>query len=281
MRNVAKDTRRILHDIVSPLTVVRWFTQKRPELTTALEKVDKLVAKIGELRSRLIANENSGDEFIVFFKIDAQSTTKEIRLEFDNYCERNIEKPLACDESGKIATVNQALDKIELLLEAIAGKDKPVKRCEMSDIVRSAVKEVRPYARRMGVKLKVRIAKTDSDADSETINRVLVNLINNAIEASGSKRVLVRLLNEIGFTRIETLDDGGGIATPDAHKVFDDGFTRGKIAGSGIGLSFCKDEIEKLGGSIALHSQNGIGTIFAVNLPKCSEAASPDDSISE
>ena len=281
MSNIAKETRRILHDIVSPLTVVRWFTQKRPELSNAFEKVDELVTKIGDLRSRLIENESSGSEFVVFFKVDAQEITKRIQLEIENYRENNKDTQLAEEEAGKIEIVKQALDKIDVLLAAIASTDKNTKRSEVSDIVRSAVKEARPYARRMGVKLKVRISKTDADADSETINRILVNLINNAIEASGSKRVLVRLLNETGFTRIETLDDGSGIAQQNAAKVFDDGFTHGKKSGSGIGLSFCKDEIEKLGGSIALHTQKGVGTIFAVNLPKDIEEFSPDDSISE
>ncbi|MBF0230713.1 MAG: two-component sensor histidine kinase [Desulfamplus sp.] len=118
-------------------------------------------------------------------------------------------------------------------------------------------------------------------SDPSLLRQVILNLINNAIDALAKGGELV-----IG-TRIESVkngsqknnsqndtvvifikDSGMGIPEDNLKKIFDPFFTTkppGK--GTGLGLSICHGIIQKLGGSIFAESEVGKGTIFTIKLP--------------
>jgi signal transduction histidine kinase len=64
-------------------------------------------------------------------------------------------------------------------------------------------------------------------------------------------------------------DEGVGISPVDLPHVFER-FYRGKGSseGFGLGLAICKELTERMGGSISIHSQEGVGTQVKVELPK-------------
>ena len=95
-----------------------------------------------------------------------------------------------------------------------------------------------------------------AQANAEKVQRVLFNLIQNAIRhtpADGS--VTVRARNAGGGVEIEVADEGEGIAPADGERVFD-AFYRGDESrsedGAGLGLAISRAIVEAHGGRIWL-----------------------------
>ena len=100
--------------------------------------------------------------------------------------------------------------------------------------------------------------------DREKILKVLLHLLNNAIDAAKSSiTISARPLD--GFVEINIADDGAGIRREHLGKVFDPFFTT-KKGGTGLGLPICKKIVEDHGGSIKIKSAEGEGTTVTLLL---------------
>lgn len=105
------------------------------------------------------------------------------------------------------------------------------------------------------------------EADTEGMRQVLLNLVGNALAATGEGgAVSVRARRDQDMARLEVRDTGKGIAPEDVPKVFDPFFSR-TDGGTGLGLSIVHGVVERHGGRIALHSKPGEGTVVGVDLP--------------
>ncbi len=106
------------------------------------------------------------------------------------------------------------------------------------------------------------------EADPAQLEQVFINLFTNAIAAmDGEGQLTVRVEPEEGSVRIYVSDTGTGISEEDRDKVFDPFFTR-KDKGTGLGLAIVMNIIRKHGGDISLVSEEGMGTIFEITLPR-------------
>lgn len=121
--------------------------------------------------------------------------------------------------------------------------------------------------------------------DPHTLQTIIGNLIDNAIEALGGqpgpREVTVHLDDRDGV-RIVVVDNGPGIAGPDAERVFQDGYsTKTGDSGTrrGLGLALVHRMVHRAGGSIALTP--GPATRFEVWLPERSPGRRATASILE
>jgi signal transduction histidine kinase len=107
-----------------------------------------------------------------------------------------------------------------------------------------------------------------SKFNRDTLQRILSNLINNAVESlsQGKGKVLVKVQASNKKNIISISDDGRGIPKDIQDKLFSKGFTT-KTEGNGLGLYHAKKEIENMGGSISCESIEGEGTTFYITLP--------------
>lgn len=108
--------------------------------------------------------------------------------------------------------------------------------------------------------------------DPYRIRIILSQLISNAIkfkkEDQEQARIKVRVNSDFDEARIEVEDYGVGILKEHMHKVFQIFFKSGdKRSGSGIGLYIVKEALDKMGGSIAVESKPGDGTLFSIKIP--------------
>lgn len=101
-------------------------------------------------------------------------------------------------------------------------------------------------------------------ADTDKIKQILLNLINNAIDAARSS-VRISACVTGGSVEITIEDDGPGIAEEDREKIFEPFFTT-KKGGTGLGLSICKKIIEDHGGTISAGASAGGGARMIVTL---------------
>ncbi|MBA2252643.1 MAG: CHASE3 domain-containing protein [Nitrospirales bacterium] len=109
-------------------------------------------------------------------------------------------------------------------------------------------------------------------ADRDQMKQVLLNVVQNAVEAMGTEGTLSlsafesRRAAEQGMVLTVT-DTGAGISSQDLAHVFQPFFTTGKSRGTGLGLAICRNIIEAHAGDIQLTSQPGHGTTVRMWLP--------------
>ncbi|MBW8896067.1 MAG: ATP-binding protein, partial [Acidobacteria bacterium] len=115
--------------------------------------------------------------------------------------------------------------------------------------------------------------------DVEQIRRVVINLVDNAVEALGGPNaaarpngaqplIVVETLHDVvnGIVRLTIADNGPGIPAVDRDKLFMPYYsTKGR--GSGLGLAIVRRIIAEHGGNIEVEDNSPTGTVFTVELP--------------
>jgi len=109
-------------------------------------------------------------------------------------------------------------------------------------------------------------------SDPLLVERILRNLISNAIRYTESGGVLVALRRRADRLDLEVWDTGIGIAADQQEAIFEEFFQvdnpeRGQGKGLGLGLSIVRRLTELLDLPISIHSQPGRGTRFRIRLP--------------
>ncbi len=106
-------------------------------------------------------------------------------------------------------------------------------------------------------------------SDSSQLQQVVLNIVNNAIDAIGKSGVIsIRTAFREGELMVSISDNGPGIPDEVINKIFDPFFTTKEYGmGTGLGLSISYSIIEKLGGRILVASEVGKGTTFTIYLP--------------
>jgi two-component system nitrogen regulation sensor histidine kinase NtrY len=105
--------------------------------------------------------------------------------------------------------------------------------------------------------------------DPEQMRRVIINLVDNAVEAMERRGVIsVETHHEPAnhLARVVVADDGPGITTADREKLFMPYFST-KRRGSGLGLAIVRRIIAEHGGSIEVTDNTPRGTRFTIELP--------------
>lgn len=103
--------------------------------------------------------------------------------------------------------------------------------------------------------------------DSSMLNRILHNLVNNAVQAMPEGGLVMISTDRTSDSVIlKVIDNGEGITAENTSKIFEPLFTT-KAKGVGLGLSIVKTFIEKQGGKIEVESIVGKGSTFSITLP--------------
>jgi signal transduction histidine kinase len=110
-------------------------------------------------------------------------------------------------------------------------------------------------------------------ADSVQLQQVIMNLINNAIEAMSSSEHWARMLrietniDQADSVVITVADSGPGFDAKAGEQLFKPFFTT-KSSGMGLGLPICKSIIEAHGGQLTAASREPRGAVFRLDLPR-------------
>jgi signal transduction histidine kinase len=114
--------------------------------------------------------------------------------------------------------------------------------------------------------------RSEIEADRDQIKQVLLNLIQNAIEAleeHGTLNVAVFefVRNEEPGIMVKITDNGIGIRPENLAHIFEPFFTSGKPRGSGLGLAICRNIVDAHRGDMTITSRPGEGTTVRLWLP--------------
>jgi signal transduction histidine kinase len=109
------------------------------------------------------------------------------------------------------------------------------------------------------------------EADSDKVQQVLINVLQNSLQAMGNDGTLrISLGSQGGFVWLKVVDSGPGVADDDLPKLFTPFFTT-KTNGTGLGLVYTKKVIEAMGGIVSLENGAAQGAVFTITLSKAKE----------
>jgi len=111
-------------------------------------------------------------------------------------------------------------------------------------------------------------------ADSDQLQQVFINLINNSLDAMpGGGQLQVRTTGEGPSLLIELADSGEGIKDEQLDLIFEPMFTTKQGLGTGLGLTVVKQIITEHNGSVEVESEPGRRTMFRIRLPIAATSA--------
>jgi two-component system sensor histidine kinase PilS (NtrC family) len=147
-------------------------------------------------------------------------------------------------------------------------------RCSVAEVL-GEIAELLLHSDARGVRLEVEVpADVEVAGDPDALRQVLWNLVLNASE-SGPADGVVRVTatrepdprdSSAARVRIEVQDRGSGMSPEVLDRLFEPFYTT-KPKGTGLGLATVHRLVEKQAGSVAVHSEVGVGTRVAVVLP--------------
>lgn len=141
--------------------------------------------------------------------------------------------------------------------------------------------EFEPQAQAKGLALRVAPCSAWVRGDAALIERILRNLLSNAVRYTAKGKVLVGCRRGPERLRLAVYDTGVGIAPADQRRVFEEFLQLGnpqrdRSQGLGLGLSIVERLARLLGLPLALQSTPGRGSVFSVDLPLAQAAAAQD-----
>jgi signal transduction histidine kinase len=135
-----------------------------------------------------------------------------------------------------------------------------------------------PAARLAGVEILALPTRLKATADPALIERILANLVGNAIRHAKARRILVGARRVAGRVRLWVVDDGVGISDADAPRLFED-FVQGSNHGDeirggfGLGLASARRMAALMDGGVGLDRRWLAGSAFWLELPAAAAKA--------
>lgn len=187
------------------------------------------------------------------------------------------EKLVAQDERALLEQLNQSLHSTEDLLKTLldlskldAGVLQPQREAvSLSRVLKPLRDQFAATARQQHLQLRVQETAVWVQTDPRMLQRILQNLISNAIRYTANGRVHVGVRRLDGKIRIEVHDTGIGIAAEQQQRIFDE-FHRlhdpaiSGVPGHGLGLAISQRLARALHSAINVQSLPGRGSCFSV-----------------
>ncbi|MFD9816041.1 MtrAB system histidine kinase MtrB [Streptomyces sp. NPDC059080] len=150
---------------------------------------------------------------------------------------------------------------------------------DLRDVVQRVIEGAEPLAERTGTRILVRGAEQPviAEADSRRVERVLRNLVVNAVEHGEGRDVVVRLASagdpSGGAVAVAVRDYGVGLKAGEAARVFNrfwraDPARARTTGGTGLGLSIAVEDARLHGGWLQAWGEPGGGSQFRLTLPR-------------
>jgi CheY-like chemotaxis protein len=171
-----------------------------------------------------------------------------------------------------LRAVRGNLEYLERLLQDVTLTTRPDQRTSCSVALLSLVEAVvarlpAPARQRTHVEA---LARVDVNVDPVRIERVISNLLDNALRhADGA--IVIRLERAAAIARVSVIDGGPGMSADVAAHVFER-HVHGDCGGDGLGLYLARDIVESYGGRIHVETSPGEGARFYFELAAISPA---------
>jgi signal transduction histidine kinase len=145
---------------------------------------------------------------------------------------------------------------------------------DLGEVLTSAVRATRLDAesQRVNVTLQAPPEAIRFSLDAELMERVFVNLILNAIQASSPGSGVALELEQQGSNAIVRVIDHGEGIDPERREAIFNPFVTTKASGTGLGLAIVAKIVDEHRGKIHVQSNPGEGSVFTVTIPMSADA---------
>ncbi len=234
-------------------------------------------ARLDELNRQLDAALQTRTRFLAAASHDLRQPAHALAL-YAAALEHETSRPALVDISSRMrATVGSLSNMFDGLLElARLDADAVKPQHESFDLTELLTRLCTEYADRLihpNAMLKLRRMRTECfvRSDAVLVERVLRNLMGNAVKYAGEGAILVALRRRASSLDIEVRDSGPGMSAEELRHIFDE-FFRARSAnnrrdGLGLGLAIVERFARLLDMQIAVRSRMGCGTTFVVRIP--------------
>ena len=174
--------------------------------------------------------------------------------------------------------IDEEITRLNRIVAEVLDFARPIKfdlaPVDLNALAEDAVHAAEAAAGCSGIRLALDPDIRSANLDAGRLRQALVNIIGNAIQASGeagpagdgqSIRVRTTRMDD-RRAAITVTDKGGGIAPEDLPRIFDPFFTT-RRTGTGIGLAISRNIVEGLGGRIVVASERNRGTEVRIEVP--------------
>lgn len=186
------------------------------------------------------------------------------------------------NDKQKVALLNmkssnqELIELVQIVLETYKIKETGIpllkENIKLNEFISSIVEQVQPIATNAGLVINFTPRKNLSvSADTMQLERVIKNLISNAISHSNTKKDIDIETGEIsGYITISVIDYGQGIPEDEQKLIFNKYYSAAKKfrkIGTGLGLYLSQQIIKSHGGEITVDSKENVRTEFCIKLP--------------
>ena len=197
------------------------------------------------------------------------STASLLLDEFEKSDPRRAEIDVILHETRRMDRI------VNQIVEYARPRKLALARFVLSDLITEVLKLLSGplQAKHLKIRTSFSASADHLHADRDQIEQVLLNVIDNAIDASPMDGAAIDITAHESFHHeqpgimIQVKDSGKGISQEVLSRVFEPFFTSGKAHGTGLGMAICKNIIERHRGDIHLTSLVGAGTIVSIWLP--------------
>ena len=258
---------------------IRVDTSASDELAELAAAANRMTAQLAEREAERDAAERARRDLIAAVSHDLRTPLTSLRLLADaiedDLVDPATRRSYLEQMSVHIRSLSTLIEDLFELSRLEAGEIQwSMQRVRLGELVEETVEAMRPAAaaQRVAVQASVSGELASARANPEKLQRVLFNLIQNAIRhtpADGSVTVAAEAMGE--RIEIEVADTGEGVAVSDRDRVFEPFFRGGERAarsrgGTGLGLTICRAIVEAHGGKIWL-AESPRGTRVRFSLP--------------
>lgn len=186
----------------------------------------------------------------------------------------------ARQEPKLVAHIQAATDTLQNLLDAIldvsrldGGNLIPIiSDFSLGDVLDRLGDDLSLLAEQKGLHLKLRATPIWVHSDQKIVERILQNLIGNALRYTQAGGVLVSCRRRLNKVLVEVWDTGEGIPETSHQEIFDDYVQlgnpeRARAKGLGLGLAICRRLADLLEIRMDVRSRPGRGSVFWIELP--------------
>ncbi len=146
---------------------------------------------------------------------------------------------------------------------------------DLCDLVRRGADDAQQLAERRGCRIEFRlpVEATMVEVDRRRVERIVRNLLVNAVEHGEGRDVVVTVAADIGAAAVAVRDHGVGLAPGEEQLVFErfwraDPSRARTVGGTGLGLAISLEDARLHGGWLQAWGEKGRGSVFRLTLPR-------------
>ena len=158
---------------------------------------------------------------------------------------------------------------VKSLLACARSSNFSGQKVNLQHLLDQVIKELHPNILQKNIRIVKELGKDIPEIYDLGVDRILSNLIRNAIDAVDTEGIISIRVNFLyPNLEIQVEDNGVGIAKEDFEKIFEPFYSTKRIEqGCGLGLTIVSEIVKSYNGKITIESSTSKGTIFTITIP--------------